>query len=67
MIVHSSVKVSVDLNDPGVPAPGTVKEGYDENLDKPRPQCLDEYLEFVLCLFKYDLYSSTLGTTRLFS
>jgi hypothetical protein len=39
--------VNVDLNDPGKPAPGTVKDGYNEDLDRPRPGYLDEYLESV--------------------
>ena len=44
--------MSVDLNYPDKPAPGTVIEGYDENMDKPRPSCLDEYLESVVILYE---------------
>jgi hypothetical protein len=51
-IVQSYSKVSVDLDDPGKPAPGTVNEGYDENMDKPRPSYLDEYLESVFISLK---------------
>lgn len=53
--------MSVDLNYPDKPAPGTVIEGYDENMDKPRPSCLDEYLESVAIL--YEKQSSDLCVT----
>ena len=39
--------MNIDLNDPGKPVPGSVKQGYDQNLDRPRPGYLDEYLESV--------------------
>lgn len=45
--VQFSAKVTVDLYNPGKPAPGSVKDGYDENLDRPRPGYMDEYLESV--------------------
>ena len=51
-IVQSHSKVSVDLNYPDKPAPGTVNEGYHENMDKPRPSYLDEYLESVFILYE---------------
>jgi hypothetical protein len=60
-IVQSHSKVSVDLNDPGKPVPGTVKEGYDENMDKPRPGYLDEYLEYVYLLYESNSGSCTIG------
>ncbi|KDR86096.1 hypothetical protein GALMADRAFT_205284 [Galerina marginata CBS 339.88] len=43
--VHSSIKVSVDLNDPGKPDPNSVNKGYNEELDLPRPSSMDQLLE----------------------
>ena len=55
VLIQLSEKVTVDLNNPGKPAPGTVKEGYDSNMDMPRPGYLDEYLESVLPLLQKGL------------
>lgn len=59
--VHLSIKVTVDLNDPGKPAPGSVKEGYNENLDRPRPGYLDEYLDNYKIIFIIDDSGSMSG------
>ena len=50
--VQSTAKVSVDLDDPGVPPPGTVRDGYDGNLNRPRPRFMDEYFESVFAYFQ---------------
>ena len=42
--IHASVKVAVDLNDPGKPEPETVNKGYNEDLDCPRPAHMDQWL-----------------------
>ena len=39
------MKVSVDLNDPGKPDPESVNKGYNEELDRPRPSSMDQWLE----------------------
>lgn len=61
VMVHLSVKMTVDLNDPGKPTPGSVKEGYNENLDRPRPGYLDEYLENYKIIFVIDDSGSMSG------
>ncbi|KAJ7933610.1 hypothetical protein B0H13DRAFT_1855853 [Mycena leptocephala] len=43
--IHTSVKVAVDLDDPGKPEPDTVNKGYNEDMDRPRPGYLDQWLE----------------------
>jgi len=61
-----SVKVFVDLDDPGKPLPGTVREGYDLHLDLPRPRFMDEYLEYVHQEIRYhftDKYTRISVTT----
>ena len=47
VVVQSSQEVLVDLVNPGKPDTGTVNQGYDENLDRPRPCYLDQYMEYV--------------------
>lgn len=51
--VHSSIKVAVDLNDPGKPDPGSVNEGYNEELDRPRPDYMDQLLELSVHSFRF--------------
>jgi hypothetical protein len=51
VVVQLNEKVSIDLNDPGKPPQGTVNNGYNESLDRPRPGYLHQYLEFVFVLF----------------
>ncbi|KIK03919.1 hypothetical protein K443DRAFT_121259 [Laccaria amethystina LaAM-08-1] len=41
--IHASVKVAVDLNDPG----NTVNKGYKEDLDSPRPAHMDQWLKML--------------------
>ena len=43
--IHASVKVAVDLDDPGKPEPDTVNKGYNEDLDSPRPAHMDQWLK----------------------
>ena len=43
--IHTSAVVTVDLEDPGKPELGTVNEGYNEDLDLPRPSEMDQLLE----------------------
>jgi len=49
------VKVAVDLNDPGKPDPESVNKGYNEELDRPRPSSMDQWLELSASL--YALYT----------
>ncbi|KAF4613110.1 hypothetical protein D9613_011187 [Agrocybe pediades] len=59
--VHISVKVFVDLDDPGKPVPGTVQSGYDVHLDLPRPRFMDEYLDNYNIIFVVDDSGSMSG------
>lgn len=43
--VHASMRVNVDLNDPGKPESDRVNKGYNEDLDRPRPNSMDNLLE----------------------
>ncbi|KAI6107724.1 hypothetical protein EDD16DRAFT_1831494 [Pisolithus croceorrhizus] len=56
--IHASIKVAVDLNDPRKPDPGTVNEGYNEELDRPRPNHMDQLLEKYHAIFVVDDSSS---------
>jgi hypothetical protein len=49
------MKVAVDLNDPGQPDPESVNKGYNEELDRPRPSSIDQWLELSASL--YALYT----------
>lgn len=59
--VQLDLKVTINLNDPGKPPPGSVKDGYDENLDRPRPGYLDEYLDNYKIIFVIDDSGSMSG------
>jgi len=48
--IHTTVKVAVDFNDPGKPDPGTVNKGYNEEMDRPRPDLMDQLLELSVFL-----------------
>jgi hypothetical protein len=57
--IHTSAVVTVDLEDPGKPEPGTVNEGYNEDLDRPRPSEMDQLLELsVFHLFRIAMLTS---------
>ncbi|KAI6160606.1 hypothetical protein EDD17DRAFT_1600181 [Pisolithus thermaeus] len=56
--IHASIKVAVDLNNPRKPNPGTVNEGYNEELDRPRPDHMDQLLEKYHPVFVVDDSSS---------
>jgi hypothetical protein len=43
--IHTSAVVTVDLEDPGKLEPGTVNNGYNEDLHRPRPSEMDQLLE----------------------
>jgi hypothetical protein len=60
--VHASIEVTVDLNDPGKPDPGVVNDGYNEELDRPRPDCMDQLLELNLLSFLLLLHSKLIFT-----
>jgi hypothetical protein len=49
------MKVVVDLNDPGQPDPESVNKGYNEELDRPRPSSIDQWLGLSASL--YALYT----------
>jgi len=61
VMIQATAKVSIDLENPGVPPPGTVQDGYDENLDRPRPRYMDEYLENYKVIFIIDDSGSMSG------
>ncbi|EDR12180.1 uncharacterized protein LACBIDRAFT_311285 [Laccaria bicolor S238N-H82] len=52
--IHASVKVAVDLNDPGKPEPDTVNKGYNQDLDSPRPAHMDQWLNKYQPVFVID-------------
>ncbi|KAF8188174.1 hypothetical protein K438DRAFT_1972362 [Mycena galopus ATCC 62051] len=52
--IHASVKVAVDLDDPGKPGPDTVNTGYNEDMDRPRPSHMDQWLEKYRVVFVVD-------------
>ncbi|KAF8806823.1 hypothetical protein BYT27DRAFT_7256829 [Phlegmacium glaucopus] len=52
--VHTAIKVAVDLNDPGKPAPDTVNKGYNEEMDRPRPSHMDQWVEKYRAVFVVD-------------
>ncbi|KIK14319.1 hypothetical protein PISMIDRAFT_117277 [Pisolithus microcarpus 441] len=56
--IHASIKVAVDLNDPRKPDPGTVNDGYNEELDRPRPDHMEQLLEKYHPVFVVDDSSS---------
>ncbi|KAI6009825.1 hypothetical protein PISMIDRAFT_112884 [Pisolithus microcarpus 441] len=56
--IHASIKVTVDLNVPRKPDPGTVNEGYNEELDRPRPDHMEQLLEKYHPVFVVDDSSS---------
>jgi len=47
------MKVAVDLNDPGKPDPESVNKGYNEELDRPRPSSMDQWLELSASLYAF--------------
>ena len=53
VMIHSSIKVSVDLNDPGKPEAGAVNDGYNKDLDRSRPSLMDQYLELASILVRF--------------
>ena len=60
--IHTSAVVTVDLEDPGKPEPGTVNEGYNEDLDRPRPSEMNQLLE--LSVFHLSLFAMLTAPTR---
>jgi hypothetical protein len=60
--IHTSAVVTVDLEDPGKPEPGTVNEGYNEDLDRPHPSEMDQLLE--LSIFHLSLIAMLTSPSR---
>ena len=60
--IRTCAVVTVDLEDPGKPEPGTVNEGYNEDLDLPRPSEMDQLLE--LSVFHLSLIAMLTSPSR---
>ncbi|KAG8910009.1 hypothetical protein FRC02_007431, partial [Tulasnella sp. 418] len=54
VITVHAFKKEIDLTNPEKPNPNTVNPNYPETCDKPRPDCLDEYLRHYDCALLVD-------------